>query len=95
MPGAPDVLTVAEAGVPDLESRYWIGMLAPARTPTALVGRLNREFVEVLQTPALRAVLVDQGSEPRPGTPEEFAAFIKSETLKWGKVIKTAGLKPE
>jgi tripartite-type tricarboxylate transporter receptor subunit TctC len=81
MPGAPDVPTVAEAGFPGLESEYWIGMLAPARTPSGLVGRLNREFVEVL--------------EPRPGTPEQFAAFIKSETLKWGKVMKTAGIKPE
>jgi len=95
MSGAAGVPTVAEAGLPELESEYWIGMLAPARTPAALVGRLNREFVEVLQTPALRAVLVDQGSEPRPGKPEEFAAFIRSESMKWGKVIKTAGLKPE
>jgi tripartite-type tricarboxylate transporter receptor subunit TctC len=86
MPGAPDVPTVAEAGLPDLESEYWIGMLAPARTQPALVERLNREFV---------AVLLDQGAEPRPGTPAEFAAFIKSETLKWGQVIKTAGIKAE
>jgi tripartite-type tricarboxylate transporter receptor subunit TctC len=95
LPGAPDVPTVGEAGVPDLESEYWIGMLAPARTPPTLVVRLNRDFIEVLQTPAVRGVLLDQGSEPRPGTPEEFAAFIKSETVKWGRVIKTAGLKPE
>jgi tripartite-type tricarboxylate transporter receptor subunit TctC len=95
MPGAPEVPTVVEAGVPGLESEYWIGVLAPARTAPALVGRLNREFVEVLQAPAVRGVLLDQGSEPRPGTPEEFAVFIRSETSKWGRVIKTAGLKPE
>ena len=93
--GAPDVPTVVEAGLPELESEYWIGMLAPSRTPSALLGRLNREFVEVLQTPAVRGVMLDQGSEPRPGTPEQFAGFIKSETMKWGRVIKIAGLKPE
>ena len=70
-------------------------MFAPARTPAAVVAKLNRDFVDILRTPAVRAVLLDQGSEPRPGTPEEFAAFIKSETLKWGRVIRTAGLKPE
>jgi tripartite-type tricarboxylate transporter receptor subunit TctC len=93
--GAPDIPTVAEAGLPELESEYWIGMLAPAHTPPAIVDKLNRDFVEILQTPATRTALLDQGAEPVPGTPGEFAAFINSETLKWGKVIRTAGFKPE
>ena len=93
--GAPDIPTVAEAGLPELESEYWIGMFAPAKTPQAFVDKLNRDFVEILQTPAMRTVLLDQGAVPVPGTPGEFAAFINSETLKWGKVIRTAGLKPE
>jgi tripartite-type tricarboxylate transporter receptor subunit TctC len=93
--GAPDIPTVAEAGLPELESEYWIGMFAPAKTPQAIVDKLNRDFVEILQTPATRTVLLDQGAEPVPGTPGEFAAFINSETLKWGRVIRTAGLKPE
>ena len=93
--GAPDIPTVAEAGLPELESEYWIGMFAPAGTPAALVDKLNRDFVEILQTPAMRTALLDQGAESVPGTPSEFATFIKSETLKWGRVIRTAGLKPE
>jgi tripartite-type tricarboxylate transporter receptor subunit TctC len=93
--GAPDIPTVAEAGLPELESEYWIGMFAPAQTPPAIVEKLNRDFVEILQTPAMRIALLDQGAEPVPGTQQEFAAFIKSETLKWGRVIRTAGLKPE
>jgi tripartite-type tricarboxylate transporter receptor subunit TctC len=93
--GAPDIPTVAEAGLPELESEYWIGMFAPAKTPQAIVDKLNRDLVEILQTPATRTVLLDQGAEPVPGTPGEFAAFINSETLKWGRVIRTAGLKPE
>lgn len=93
--GAPEIPTVAEAGLPELESEYWIGMFAPAKTPQAFVDKLNRDFVEILQTPAMRAVLLDQAAVPVPGTPGEFAAFINSETLKWGKVIRAAGLKPE
>jgi tripartite-type tricarboxylate transporter receptor subunit TctC len=93
--GAPDILTVVEAGLPDLESEYWIGALAPARTSTAIVGKLNGNFVEILNASAIRASLLDQGAVPVPGTPADFAAFIGSETRKWGKVIKTAGIKPE
>jgi tripartite-type tricarboxylate transporter receptor subunit TctC len=93
--GAADIPTVAEAGLPELESEYWVGMFTPAHTPSAIVDKLNRDFVEILQTAAVRTALLDQGAEPGPGTPGEFAAFINSETLKWGKVIRTAGLKPE
>ena len=70
-------------------------MLAPVLTPGSLVAKLNRDLIEILQAPAMRSLLLDQGAEPVAGTPIEFAAFIKSETLKWGRVIKTAGIKPE
>ena len=93
--GAPDIPTVVEAGLPDLNSDYWIGLFAPARTPAALIAKVNRDVVDTLQAPAMRRTLLEQGAEPASGTPEEFAAFIKSETLKWGRVIKTAGIKPE
>ena len=93
--GAPDIPTVVEAGLPDLEAANWIGLFAPARTPPAFIAKINRDVVAILQSPAMRASLLDQGAEPVPGTPEEFAAFIKSETLKWERVIKTAGIKPE
>jgi len=93
--GAPDIPTADEAGLPGMETDFWIGMLAPARTPATLVGRLNREMIEILQTPDLQAALLKQGAESAFGTPDQFAAFIRSETLKWGKVIKDAGIKPE
>ena len=94
-PGAPDIPTVLEAGLPDLIGDYWIGMFAPGRTPQTLVAKVNRDVTDILQSSAMHASLLDQGAEPVPGTPGEFAAFIKSETVKWGKVIKTAGIKPE
>jgi tripartite-type tricarboxylate transporter receptor subunit TctC len=93
--GAPDIPTAIEAGLPGFESEQWIGMVAPARTPASVVSKLNRDFVEILQTPAMRDALLTQGSEPAPGTPDAFAAFMKSETGKLKKVIEIAGIKPE
>ena len=93
--GAPDIPTAAEAGLPGFESDFWVGMFAPAHTPAALVGKLNRDIVEILQTPAMRDALLAQGAEPAPGTPEEFAAFIKSETVKLKKLIKLTGMRAE
>jgi tripartite-type tricarboxylate transporter receptor subunit TctC len=93
--GAPDIPTAEEAGLPGIETEFWIGMLAPARTPTALVGRLNREMVEILQTPAMQDALLAQGAAATSGTPEEFAAFIKSETVKMKKVIEVAGIRAD
>ncbi len=90
---APDIPTAAEAGLPGFESTAWFGMFAPARTPAELVNRLNRDIVEVVRTPATRDWLLAQGAESAPGTPAEFAAFIKSETAKWKKVIEASGAK--
>lgn len=89
--GASDVPTAAEAGLPGFESTTWFGMFAPARTPSDLIGRLNRDMVEILRTPASQAWLLAQGAEPSPGTPQAFAAFVKSETAKWKKVIEASG----
>ena len=94
-PGAPDIPTVVEAGLPELEADYWIGLFAPARTEPSIITKINRDTVAILESPAMQSSLLDQGAEPVPGTPQEFAAFIRSETAKWGKVIKTAGIKPE
>jgi len=93
--GAPDIPTATEAGLPGFESEQWIGMLAPARTSSELISRLNRDMVEFLQTPEMQAVLRAQGAEPAPGTPAQFAAFIKSETIKLKKVIESAGIRAE
>jgi len=92
-PGAPDIPTAAESGLPGLELEFWIGMLAPARTPSALVARLNRDIGEILQTPALQTTLLAQGAEAAPGTPAEFAAFIKSESAKMKRLIELTGMR--
>ena len=93
--GLPDVPTSAEAGLPGFESDYWIGMLAPARTPGQIIAKLNHEIVSILKTPELQASLHAQGAEFAAGTPEEFAAFIKSETVRLRKVIELARIRAE
>ena len=93
--GAPDIPTMAEAGAEALVTSYWFGLLAPARTPPDLVSRINRDVVVVLQSPAMRSALLEQGAEPGGGTPEEFRAFIRSETARFGKAIEAAGIRPE
>jgi tripartite-type tricarboxylate transporter receptor subunit TctC len=94
-PGAPDVPTAAEAGLPGFELEFWIGMLAPARTPPALVAKLNRDIGEILRTSAMRTMLLAQGAEAAPGTPDEFAAFIRSESAKMKKLIEVTGMRAE
>lgn len=91
--GAPDVPTAAEAGLPGLQLEFWIGMLAPARTPTVLIDRLNREIGEILQTPEMRRTLLTQGAQAAPGTPNQFADFIKSESAKMRQLIELTGMR--
>lgn len=93
--GTPDIPTSAEAGLPDFVSVQWNGILAPARMPGGLVAKLNRDIVEVLQTQEMRAGLLAQGAEPASGTPAEFAAYIRSETVMLKKVIEVAGIRAE
>ena len=88
----PDVPTVAEQGYAGFESVSWLGMLAPAKVPRAIIDRLNREIVTLLQTPEVQKMVLVEGGETVPGTPEEFAAFLKSELPKWALVIKRAGI---
>jgi tripartite-type tricarboxylate transporter receptor subunit TctC len=93
--GAPDIPTAVEAGFPGFESTTWFAMYVPARVPADIARKLNREMVEILQTPAIRTWLLAQGAEPAPGTPEELTAFMKSEITKWGNVIRAADIKAE
>jgi tripartite-type tricarboxylate transporter receptor subunit TctC len=93
--GAPDIPTAAEAGLPDFEMQFWIAMLSPARVPAPINEKVNRDVVEVLRMPVLRDALLSQGAEPAPGTPADLTAFMKSESARWGQVIRTAGIKPE
>lgn len=91
----PEVATIAESGVPGFDVSPWFGMLAPARTPPALVNRLNREIVKVLQTPPVRERLVRDGVDPVGNSPQEFAAFIRTEMGKWAQAVKASGAKVE
>jgi tripartite-type tricarboxylate transporter receptor subunit TctC len=89
----PDLPTIAESGVAGYETSGWFGVVAPARTPAAIIARLNTEIVNVLNMPSVRDYLLKQGIEPRSSTPDQFAAFIKSEIPKWAEVIRFAGVK--
>jgi len=92
---APDIPTAAEAGVPGFESEYWMALFAPSRTPEPLIGRINRDVVEILQSHDMQKALLSRGVDPAPGTPAELAEFVRSETVKLKKVIYLAGIKAE
>jgi tripartite-type tricarboxylate transporter receptor subunit TctC len=91
----PDLPTVAEAGVTGYESSTWTAMAAPARTPQAVIERLNREVNAVLQLPDIQERSAAMGSVITGGTPEWFQDYLKSELMKYGKLVKQAGIKPE
>ena len=88
----PQVPTMAEAGYPAVETTVWTGVLVPAKTPQAIVARLNTEIVGVLKDPDLRARFAAQGAEAIGSSSAEFAAHIRREIDKWGKVVRAAGL---
>jgi tripartite-type tricarboxylate transporter receptor subunit TctC len=92
---APNVPTMDESGVPGFTGGTWFGVLAPARTPAAIVNRLSREISAVLRAPDVAQTFNDRGIEPVGNTPAEFRAFIESETKRWLKVAQDAGVKPE
>jgi tripartite-type tricarboxylate transporter receptor subunit TctC len=92
---APEVPTVAESGVKGYEAVQWYGVLAPGQTPKDIVTRLHRDFAAVLQTPDVKERFAADGGEPGGNTPEEFGRYIKTETDKWARVVKAAGIKPE
>jgi tripartite-type tricarboxylate transporter receptor subunit TctC len=91
----PNVPTVAESGYPGFEATNWYAFVAPGKTPKEILDFWHREIVKALSDPAVRADLIKNGLEPQPGTREELAAFIDSETEKWGKVVRQANIKPE
>ena len=91
----PEVPTVAEAGLRDFEVTTWYGVLAPAGTPRNVITRLNGELVKIMHSPELKEKLAATGTEPHTSTPEEFAAYIKSEIAKWGDVVRKAGVKAD
>ena len=94
-PVAPDVPTVAESGYPGFEALAWHGILAPARTPPAIVKKLNEEIVKALDDPATKALLANQAMQTVGSTPEEFAAFIRKDIAIWKAVAAAANVTVE
>ena len=90
LPGVP---TMAEAGMPDFDTSLWLGLLAPAGTPRPVVDKLNDAAHKAMHAPDAVALLVKQGYEPLEASPDEFAAFIRSEYTRWSEVARAAGLK--
>jgi len=95
MEAISDLPTLAETILPGVEFGAWSGVMAPAKTPQAIVAKLNAELNKVLQDPELRAKIIATGAEVRGSSVEEYAAFLKSELGRWGQAVKAAGLKPE
>ena len=94
-PSLPNLPTIAEAGVPGYEAMGWNGVFAPARTPRAIVEKLNADIVRVLNLPDVRERLAAMGSTPVGGTPEQFGDYVKREIERWGRVIRERGIKIE
>ncbi|MEQ1774170.1 MAG: tripartite tricarboxylate transporter substrate binding protein [Burkholderiales bacterium] len=89
----PDVPTVAEAGVPGFSVHNWAGIFVAAGTPRAIIERLHSEIVKALAAPDVRQKLLEMGLVANTNTPDQFATFIQSETVKWAKVVKDAGIR--
>ena len=89
----PELPTIAESGLPGYNASGWYGLFAPAATPRAIITRLNAEVVKALRDPVVVQRLSSQGAEPAGTTPEEFAAFVRSEIDKWANLVKAANMK--
>ena len=92
LPGVP---TVAEAGVSGYLFDPWYGMLAPAKTPKALIAKLSGEIARIVELPDVKERLQTLGADPAPSTPEEFDAYVRTEVAKFKKIVRDAGIKPE
>jgi tripartite-type tricarboxylate transporter receptor subunit TctC len=95
VPQLPDVPTIAESGLPDYKYDSWFGMMAPAGTPKTILNKVNQDIAKVLQMPDVSARLNAQGSLPTASTPEQFDAVIKSDTERYARILKDAGVSPQ
>jgi len=93
-PGAPDIPTMAEAGITGYAFSGWSGLFAPAGTPREVAVRVASETAKVLRAPGFREKLLFQGADPVGSSPDEFAAFVKAEYTRWGNLVKESGMKP-
>lgn len=87
-------LSIGET-LPGYAATSWYGVLAPAATPKDVIGKLNSEIVKVVSRPDTAERLAGEGADPAPGTPDQFGAFIRSEIVRWAKVIKASGATPQ
>lgn len=94
-PALPEVKTLAEQGLPGVDTNNWYALFAPAKTPPAVVEQLNQAVRRALKNPALHDKLLSTGAEPAPSTPQELAALLKQDTDKWGKLIRAKNIKAE
>jgi tripartite-type tricarboxylate transporter receptor subunit TctC len=92
---APEFPTLDESGLPGFEVLTWFGILAPAGTPREIVTRLNSEILQIVAQPATKEQLLKMGFEIVPNTPEQYAAFVKEEHTRWGKIVRDLNLKAE
>lgn len=90
-----DVPTVAESGLPDYEAMPWLGLVAPAATPPAVVSRLHHELAEVLKEPEVQEKFRSPGLDTISSAPKEFSAFLRKDIVKWTKVDKDSGAKAD
>lgn len=94
-PGAPDIPSAVEAGIPGMEAKLWFGLFAAANTPRPIVMKLNCEIGDILRRPDTREALLSQGAEASPSTPEELGEWVKSELVRWTPIIRRAGIKAD
>ena len=94
-PLLPNIPSFSEIGYPKVEVLNWQGLIAPKGTPKAIIDKLNAAANEALQDPTLRELMLSQGNEIGGGSPADFAALVKAESIKWGAVVKAANIKPE
>jgi tripartite-type tricarboxylate transporter receptor subunit TctC len=91
-PDLPSVPTMIESGYPGLSLSFWAGIWAPAGTPADLVSKLNADINAVLNSPEVQGALSKRGLAARPGTPQQFAAFVESEIPKWREIVRVSGV---
>jgi len=93
--GAPEIPSAVEAGIPGMEVKLWFGLFAPARTPRAIVAKLNREIGDILRAPETQDTFLKQGVAAAPGSPEELGDWVRSELARWTPIIQATGIKAD
>ncbi|MCC7483424.1 MAG: tripartite tricarboxylate transporter substrate binding protein [Burkholderiales bacterium] len=94
-PNLPHIPTVSESGLPGYEVVLWYGLFAPARTPAAVIARLNKEVVGIMQSPEMRERLAGEAGQPVGNTPQQFQEIVRTDVAKWAKVVREAGIRVE